>query len=475
MDPNLRAILAGQQRDIGYSEDYLENSREYHERQRAKAERQRQRARGADHRGINIHHWDMNNVEQHISQPERPTSQQGLFPAQEDARSDLEARRRAAFAQTLGDARVHLDRRRSRSFPADAHFAPSGILPERDAAASVQLPLGTQEVRLSEEVQHMKDLRHQMDTLSSRMQTIIDRHPEVTSAAAAERLSRPQPLGPPRSAGHGFGGPAFRPFWPVASTASASPPSRAIPSQSRVCGSPSAGPCPYSPRSPPGLSWGSDLRSTKPSCYGPQHSAARPAGLPPGHSYAPTGYAAPPPSQSQYGGGSGYATGYVGPAAGHSGSFHSRGGFGYHASPPPVQFLGVYGDCFDFSGFSDGFVPVQPAKPLLIDDFLSVSAISAAKTASHKVLVDSTCGSIVLQPADLTGLNYKKVKCPDIPSWMAAADRIKWALVNSEAIRGMDYDAYVRRCLQLMMDPKCGGSGWPLAIFLEFDNAHRID
>jgi hypothetical protein len=81
----------------------------------------------------------------------------------------------------------------------------------------------------------------------------------------------------------------------------------------------------------------------------------------------------------------------------------------------------------------------------------------------------------VLQPADSTGLNYKKVKCPDIPSWMAAADRIKWVLVNSEAIRGMDYDAYVRRCLQLMMDPKCGGNGWPLAIFFEFDNARRID
>jgi hypothetical protein len=111
-------------------------------------------------------------------------------------------------------------------------------------------------------------------------------------------------------------------------------------------------------------------------------------------------------------------------AAGHSGSFHSGGGSGYHAGPPPVQFSGVYEDSFYFSGFSDGFVPVQPAKPLLIDDFLSVSAISAAKTAPHKVLVDSTSGSIVLQPADSTGLNYKKVKCPDIPSWMAAADRI---------------------------------------------------
>jgi hypothetical protein len=72
----------------------------------------------------------------------------------------------------------------------------------------------------------------------------------------------------------------------------------------------------------------------------------------------------------------------------------------------------VYGDSFYFSGFFDGFVLVQPAKPLLIDDFLSVSAISIAKTAP---LVDSTSGSIVLQPADSTGLNYKKVKCPDIP------------------------------------------------------------
>jgi hypothetical protein len=409
-------------------------------------------------------------------------SAHGQFPPQvpRDVRSDLEARRRALFEQTLGDARVHLDRRRSSSLPADAHTA-RGILPEDDAAASFQIPPGTQEERLSQETQHMRQMQDARETIA-RMQAILDRYPHVTSAAAqpaprvpirpvAERLSQP---GAPRSSGPDFGGPAFRPFTQAAAAQGGHPgsiPGGHQPPLPHGPPPPTAGftapprPVPVHSRLGPRQVLHGDPVYGQPNHpgYGPQRPAARPAGLPPRHPHAPTGYAAPP--QSQYGGGSGYAAGYVGPTAGHSGSFHSGGGSGYHAGPPPVQFSGVYGDLFYFSGFSDGFVPVQPAKPLLIDDFLSVSAISAAKTAPHKVLVDSTSGSIVLQPADSTGLNYKKVKCPDIPSWMAAADRIKWALVNSEAIRGMDYDAYVRCCLQLMMDPKCGGNGWPLAIF----------
>jgi hypothetical protein len=42
------------------------------------------------------------------------------------------------------------------------------------------------------------------------------------------------------------------------------------------------------------------------------------------------------------------------------------------------------------------------------------------------------------------------------------------------AIRGPDYDRYSDSCLTLLLDPKCGGNGWAFEIFLEFDNAHRI-
>jgi hypothetical protein len=75
----------------------------------------------------------------------------------------------------------------------------------------------------------MRQTLHDMATRHARMQTIIDRYPEVTSAAAqsaprapirpvAERLSQPQPHGPPRPSGHSFGGPAFRPFTQAAAS-----------------------------------------------------------------------------------------------------------------------------------------------------------------------------------------------------------------------------------------------------------------
>jgi hypothetical protein len=58
------------------------------------------------------------------------------------------------------------------------------------------------------------------------------------------------------------------------------------------------------------------------------------------------------------------------------------------------------------------FVPVQPAKPLLIDDFFSVNALNALKMAPHKLLVDPSGGSILLQPApDMSGaMSTKKAK-----------------------------------------------------------------
>lgn len=115
----MRAILApsaGQPRDIGYSEDYVANSREYHERQRAKAERHRQKARGGDHRGMHVSHGGRDEEEQQIFQSEHLAPPAPL-PAQDDVREDLEARRRAVFVQNLGDERVHLDRRRSSSLP----------------------------------------------------------------------------------------------------------------------------------------------------------------------------------------------------------------------------------------------------------------------------------------------------------------------------------------------------------------------
>jgi hypothetical protein len=124
----------------------------------------------------------------------------------------------------------------------------------------------------------------------------------------------------------------------------------------------------------------------------------------------------------------------------------------------------------------DEFAPVQPAKPLLIDDFLSVNALNALKMAPNKLLVDPFGGSILLQPAsDMSGtMSTKKAKCPDLPAWLKASERIKTALVSMGAIRGPDYDRYSDSCLTLLLDPKCGGNGWAFDIFFEFDNAHRI-
>jgi hypothetical protein len=407
--------------DIGYSDDYVENSRDYHQRQKAKADRHKQRqnhGRASNHPGpVDAMRHFFTDHRGHFGGQNVPLAEHPAhIPLHNpgDVRSDLEARRRAAFEQTLGDARVHLDRRRSSSLPiqTDAHSAPSGILPKDDAAASVQLPPCTQEVRLNEEVEIMRQTLHDMATRQARMQAIIDRHPEVTSAAAqpaprapirpvVKRLSQPRPHGPPRPSGHVFGGPAFRPFTQAAAgqgghsgdiprAHSYQPPLPPGPPPPRAEYAAPPRPTPVHTRLGPRPVPQGDPFSGQQNHhgYGPQHPAARPAGLPPRHPYAPTGYAAPPPSQ--YGGGSGYAAGYVGPAAGHSGSFHSGGGSGYHAGPLPVQFSGVYGVSFYFSGFFDGFVPVQPAKPLLIDNFLSISAISAAKSAPHKVLVDST-------------------------------------------------------------------------------------
>lgn len=176
-----------------------------------------------------------------------------------------------------------------------------------------------------------------MEAMQARMQALIDRHPEVTSVAAqpaprapirpvAERLSQPSLPSAPRSSGHPFGGPAFRPFTQAAATqgghsgsvpwgnfcqpplpfgpppltAGYTAPPPPVPVHSRL------GPRPVPPADP---------FYSQPSHhgYGPQHPAARPAGLPPRHPHAPSGY------QHQFGGGSGYAAGYVGPAAGHSG------------------------------------------------------------------------------------------------------------------------------------------------------------
>jgi hypothetical protein len=72
------------------------------------------------------------------------------------------------------------------------------------------------------------------------------------------------------------------------------------------------------------------------------------------------------------------------------------------------------------------------------------------------------------------GVTTRKAKCPDLPAWLKASKRIKTALVSMGAIRGPDYDRYSDSCLTLLLDPKCGGNGWAFDIFLEFDNAHRI-
>ena len=125
------------------------------------------------------------------------------------------------------------------------------------------------------------------------------------------------------------------------------------------------------------------------------------------------------------------------------------------------------------STYPGHFVPIQPAKPLLIAEFLSVNAVNALKGAPQKLLIDNSTGSITVQP-DMSGTTTKKIKCPDILAWIKASDRIKTALLQIGAIEGPDYDRYKESCYTLNLDPKCGGHGWPLDVFLEFDNAHRL-
>jgi hypothetical protein len=149
---------------------------------------------------------------------------------------------------------------------------------------------------------------------------------------------------------------------------------------------------------------------------------------------------------------------------------------GFHPGPsraaPQLASTSVFPSSFA-SPSADAFVPVQPAKPLLIDDFLSVNALHALKVAPHKLMIDPSGGGIFVQP-DMSGVSSKKTKCPDLSAWLKAFEKIKAALLALGAIRGPDYDRYVDSCMTLLLDPKCGGNGWGFEIFLEFDNAHRI-
>jgi hypothetical protein len=143
--------------------------------------------------------------------------------------------------------------------------------------------------------------------------------------------------------------------------------------------------------------------------------------------------------------------------------------------PAPLVFLGPFPRTgFDYtrlqlpgtpvppaprqSTFSAPFVPVQPPKPLLIDDFLTLNAVHALKSAPNRLLFDNTTGSIPFEP-DMTGVSAKKIKCPDLPAWLKASERIKSALLQLGAIQGPDYDRYQDLCMTLLLDPKCGGNG----------------
>jgi hypothetical protein len=121
----------------------------------------------------------------------------------------------------------------------------------------------------------------------------------------------------------------------------------------------------------------------------------------------------------------------------------------------------------------DGFIPVQPAKPLLINDFHSLNALNALKPAPGKLMVDSQGTRFYVQ-TNLSGVGTKNIKCPDLPAWLKASNKIKAALITMGAIQGPNYDRYVDSCMTLLLDPKCGRNGWSLEIFFEFDNAHRL-
>ena len=119
------------------------------------------------------------------------------------------------------------------------------------------------------------------------------------------------------------------------------------------------------------------------------------------------------------------------------------------------------------STFPSSFVPVQPHKRLLIDDFLTVNALNALKSAPNKLMIDNSNGSISFQP-DMSGVSAKKIKCHDLPAYLKSSERIKIALLQIGAIQGPDYDRYQDSCMTLLLDPKCGGNGWPFETFIEF-------
>ena len=193
---------------------------------------------------------------------------------------------------------------------------------------------------------------------------------------------------------------------------------------------------PYNPPLPPGPPPATAAVELPPLFYGGPQVGFQPAAFAP-----PAAYAQPP----------------QGPIP-RTGFNHAR----LQAPPGPRQ-----------STYPAPFVPIQPARPLLISEFLTVTAVNALKGASHKLLIDNATGSLTVQP-DMSGLTTKKIKCPDILAWMKASERIKSVLIAMGAIQGPDYDSYTESCHTLMLDPTCGGHGWSLEVFLEFDNAHRL-
>jgi hypothetical protein len=192
-------------------------------------------------------------------------------------------------------------------------------------------------------------------------------------------------------------------------------------------------------------------------------------GIPPPAFPPPPAYHAqmPPPNAAPYAGAP--APAHKNPAHTHTHT-NPRTGFDFNrlqmpcppVPPGPRQ-----------STFLAPFIPVQPSKPLHIDDFLTVNAIQALKSAPNRLLFDNSAGSISFQP-DMSSVSAKKIKCPDLPAWLKASERMKSALLQIGAIQGPDYDRYQESCMTLLLDPKCGGNGWPFETFIESDNAHRL-
>lgn len=176
----------------------------------------------------------------------------------------------------------------------------------------------------------------------------------------------------------------------------------------------------------------------------PQVQYAAPVGAPqfarfvpaPPSGYAPRLSAAPPLPPMPPAGFPGHSILGAPPMGGPAAPFAAPGG------PFPLT-----GGAFDYPRLQapapvglrpDTFSPVQPSKPLLIEDFLTVNIVKALQNgAPQKLVMDGVTGAISALPDMSGGVVTRKMRCPDLPAWLKASDRIIHCLVTNGCDSGL--------------------------------------